>query len=101
MNTFESYTGKPIPAEKRRIKTSLALVQNIDRSIRSDWGGRDAIQAVLSELSKAGIIGDERLAKEILHIVKHQVEAIRKRTSHDREELKRRFTETPDVLDLL
>lgn len=92
--------GKPIPQEQRRVKTSLALVQNIDRSIRTDWGGRDSIQAITQDLAKTGILVNEATAKEILYLVKSQVEAIRKRTSHDREELKRRFQETEDYFDL-
>lgn len=92
----ESVSGRPIPQEKRMVKTSLALVQNIDRSIRTDWGGRDALEAVTAELKKIGLEVTEEQAKGVLYIVKGQVEAIRKRTSHDREELRRRFESSAD-----
>jgi len=88
-------SGKPLSPEVRATRSDMALIQNIDRSIRTDFGGsKNPIEVVQNKLSKAGFTVNDELATEILYLMKEQVEAVRKRTSHDREELKRRFDQS-------
>lgn len=87
--------GKPLSSEIRRIRPTHKLVENISRSIRTDFGGKDAIESIKK---KTGIT-DNDIAKKVLILIKENNESIRARTKHDREEILRRCSETPDSLD--
>lgn len=85
--------GKPLSPEERATRTKRQCVQNINRSMRFDAGGKNKIQYIID---KTGC--DPEMAKKIADLVDHQIEGIRKRTSHDREELMRRF-EDDDIIE--
>ena len=109
-----SEAGKPLSESERATRSNKQLIQNINRSIRTDFGGAPNVlehivnmfTKVISEEGRVGWFKDtppvpfvswvdivKILAPITLDVVKHQVEGIRKRTSHDREELLRRFSE--------
>lgn len=89
--------GKPLPQEIRIIRPTHKLIENISRSIRTDFGGKDAIESIKK---KTGIT-DDHIAKKVLDLLKDNNESIRARTKHDRDELLRRCSDTIDVIALL
>lgn len=79
-------TGKPISPEERRERSDIELIQNINRSIRFDPAGRKSEVYVMEKLGC-----DLEISNKILKlIIDPLVEGIRKRTAHDRTELKLR-----------
>jgi uncharacterized protein (DUF1330 family) len=85
--------GKPLSPEVRATRTNTQLVQNINRSTRSDCGGKDKIQYIMDKVGCS-----EEMARDFAEVLDHQIEGIRKRTSHDREELLQRF-EAEDLME--
>ena len=94
--------GKPLTPKERATRTNTELVQNINRSIRRDWGGQDYQAAISSKLHSNDKVTEVLssmselhigfLLNEINKIVCAQVEGIRDRTHNDREELISRFS---------
>lgn len=97
-NTQPRIQGKPLSAEERATRSNTQLVQNINRSIRTDFGqAKDVGVYIADTLRNAGALQgvdvDQGLfiASVVHNLLRKQVEGIRTRTSHDREELLRRF----------
>lgn len=96
-------TGRPLDPSVRATRSDTQLIQNINRSIRSDWGGKEPTEVIMAKVMADhmlyGVCGpfgsdvNHRFALFIANLVCEQVEGIRKRTSHDREELLRRARE--------
>jgi hypothetical protein len=103
-----NYPGSPISPEERATRSSRQLAQNINRSIRTDFGGvPDVVLHIAEELKETGLLGGmpekdiEKISMLVLKIVRNQIEGVRKRTAHDREELLRRFEVEPETVDVL
>ena len=88
-------TGKPISPEERAKRSNTQLIQGINRSIRSDFGGKvpqeHLGQLLLEQVPELKAETTRNLAILMIDLIRNQVEGIRTRTSHDREELLRRF----------
>lgn len=92
--------GCPMSLAELATRSNRELVQNINRSIRTDFGGVPNVEQLivrkLTQASQTGVTVDretllEILAQEVHRLIRQQVEGIRSRTAHDREELLRRF----------
>lgn len=89
-------TGKPLSKDVRATRTNKQCVQNINRSIRSDCGGKNKIQYIMDKIGC-----NEAMAEKVARLLDDQIEGIRKRTSHDREELLRRFDHEDEMETLV
>lgn len=89
-------TGKPLSKDVRATRTNKQCVQNINRSIRSDCGGKNKLQYIMEKIGCNATV-----AEKIARLLDDQIEGIRKRTSHDREELIRRFEHEEEMETLV
>lgn len=90
-------SSTPLSDKERRSRSDAQLVQNINRSIRTDFGGVPDAELHLAamirtEFPEIQLRKSLDLAKFVHGVARTQVEGIRKRTSHDREELLRRLS---------
>lgn len=92
-------TGQPLSPSVRAQRSDIQCLQNINRSIRSDWGGQPPTDVIYNKLAVwpgldliAGLTEDQAdiLSDAVYQIVRDQISGVRKRTAHDREELLRR-----------
>lgn len=85
----ENYDGETTPEVLKKTKPL----------IRSDWGGKDAIEQIKKKMSAHGIVCGDKSSAAILEIVKEQIEGVRKRMTPRLDAVIKRISDEEAIIE--
>jgi hypothetical protein len=85
------FKGKPVPRQERAKWPMSKLVKETKKLIRSDFGGKNAIDVILNKAKARGLNFSTEEAEFVKNLIVEQVAGSRKRVEHNLSMLEERI----------